>query len=96
MLDAPHFERMRNGAILANAGGVDVEIDTAGLRAVASNVRVVRRNFEEFALGDGRRLYLVGRGLVVNLAAGSQVIVGAAAAALTYVLGTILGTLVGG
>ena len=70
VLDAPHFERMRNGAILANAGGVDVEIDTAGLRAVASNVRVVRRNVEEFALGDGRRLYLVGRGLVVNLAAG--------------------------
>jgi len=70
VLDAPHFERMRNGAILANAGGVDVEIDTAALRAVASNVRVVRRNVEEFALGDGRRLYLVGRGLVVNLAAG--------------------------
>ena len=70
VLDAPHFERMRNGAILANAGGVDVEIDTAGLRAVASNVREVRRNVEEFALGDGRRLYLVGRGLVVNIAAG--------------------------
>jgi adenosylhomocysteinase len=70
VLGASHFERMRNGAILANAGGVDVEIDTAGLRAVASNVRVVRRNVQEFALGDGRRLYLVGRGLVVNLAAG--------------------------
>src|ERR687890_139907 len=78
VLDVPHFERMRNGAILANAGGVDVEIDTAGLRAGASNVRVERRNVQEFALGDGRRLYLVGRGLVVNLAAGSQVIVGAA------------------
>jgi adenosylhomocysteinase len=70
VLDAPHFERMRNGAILANAGGVDVEIDTTALRAVASNVSVVRRNVQEFALGDGRRLYLVGRGLVVNLAAG--------------------------
>jgi adenosylhomocysteinase len=70
VLGASHFERMRNGAILANAGGVDVEIDTAGLRAVASNVREVRRNVQEFALGDGRRLYLVGRGLVVNLAAG--------------------------
>jgi adenosylhomocysteinase len=70
VLGASHFERMRNGAILANAGGVDVEIDTAGLRAVASNGREVRRNVQEFALGDGRRLYLVGRGLVVNLAAG--------------------------
>jgi adenosylhomocysteinase len=49
---------------------VDVEIDTAGLRAVASNVREVRRNVEEFALDDGRRLYLVGRGMVVNLTAG--------------------------
>ncbi|MDQ3285925.1 MAG: adenosylhomocysteinase [Actinomycetota bacterium] len=70
VLDAPHFERMRNGAILANAGGVDVEIDTTALRAVASNVSEVRRNVQEFALGDGRRLYLVGHGLVVNLAAG--------------------------
>ena len=70
VLGAAHFERMRDGAILANAGGVDVEIDTAGLRAVASNVREVRRNVEEFALDDGRRLYLVGRGMVVNLTAG--------------------------
>jgi adenosylhomocysteinase len=70
VLDAPHFERMQNGAILANAGGVDVEIDVAGLRAVALNVREVRRNVEEFDLGDGRRLYLVGRGMVVNLTAG--------------------------
>ena len=70
VLGAAHFERMRDGAILANAGGVDVEIDTASLRAVASNVREVRRNVEEFALDDGRRLYLVGRGMVVNLTAG--------------------------
>src|SRR5919107_1124625 len=70
VLAASHFERMQNGAILANAGGVDVEIDTAGLRAVASNVREGRRNVEEFALGDGRRVYLVGRGMVVTLTAG--------------------------
>src|SRR5919107_1414288 len=70
VLGAPHFERMRNGAILANAGGGGGEIDTAGLTAGGSNVREVRRNVQEFALGDGRRLYLVGRGLVVNLAAG--------------------------
>jgi adenosylhomocysteinase len=70
VLGAAHFERMRDGAILANAGGVDVEIDTAGLRAVASNLREVRRNVQEFALDDGRRLYLLGRGMVVNLTAG--------------------------
>jgi adenosylhomocysteinase len=70
VLQAEHFERMRDGAILANAGGVDVEIDTVSLASVASGSREVRRNVEEFSLGDGRRLYLVGRGMVVNLTAG--------------------------
>src|SRR5918993_2041276 len=70
VLGAEHFERMRDGAILANAGGVDVEIDTASLASAASGSREVRRNVEEFALGDGRRLYLIGRGMVVNLTAG--------------------------
>jgi adenosylhomocysteinase len=71
VLVGEHFERMRDGAILANAGGVDVEIDTVGLTEVASQTpREVRRNVEEFVLDDGRRLYLVGRGMVVNLTAG--------------------------
>jgi adenosylhomocysteinase len=70
VLTEKHFERMRDGAILANAGGVDVEIDVEGLEASANITREVRRNVEEFTLGDGRRLYLVGRGMVVNLTAG--------------------------
>jgi adenosylhomocysteinase len=70
VLTSSHFERMRDGAILANAGGVDVEIDVEGLRATASGVREVRRNVEEFTLGDDRKLHLVGRGMVVNLTAG--------------------------
>jgi adenosylhomocysteinase len=70
VLTAAHFERMRDGAILANAGGVDVEIDVDGLTAASTGARAVRRNVEEFALGDGRRLHLVGRGMVVNLTAG--------------------------
>ena len=70
VLAAPHFERMRDGAILANAGGVDVEIDVEGLRATSSDVREVRRNVEEFTTPDGRKLHLVGRGMVVNLTAG--------------------------
>ena len=70
VLTAQHFERMRDGAILANAGGVDVEIDVDGLRSAATGTRVVRRNVEEFTTRDGRRLYLVGRGMVVNLTAG--------------------------
>src|SRR5919206_163118 len=69
VLERSHFERMRDGAILANAGGVDVEIDTESLADVASGVREVRRNVEEFAMPDGRRLYLVGHGMVVNLTA---------------------------
>jgi adenosylhomocysteinase len=70
VLALEHFERMRDGAILANAGGVDVEIDTSALAQSSSEIREVRRNVEEFVLGDGRRLHLVGRGMVVNLTAG--------------------------
>jgi len=70
VLTAAHFERMRDGAILANAGGVDVEIDVDGLTAAATGARdEVRRNVEEFTIADGRRLHLVGRGMVVNLTA---------------------------
>jgi adenosylhomocysteinase len=70
VLTAQHFERMRDGAILANAGGVDVEIDVEGLASAATGAREVRRNVEEFTTENGRRLYLVGRGMVVNLTAG--------------------------
>jgi adenosylhomocysteinase len=70
VLTEQHFERMRDGAILANAGAVDVEIDVDGLRAAARGTREVRRNVEEFTTVNGRRLYLVGRGMVVNLTAG--------------------------
>ena len=47
-----------------------VEMDVESLRAGASDVREARRNVEEFAMADGRSLYLVGRGMVVNLTAG--------------------------
>ena len=70
VLAASHFERMRDGAILANAGAVDIEIDAVDLATMATKVREVRRHVEEFAMPDGRRLYLVGGGMVVNLAAG--------------------------
>jgi adenosylhomocysteinase len=70
VLTTPHFERMPDGAILANAGGVDVEIDVEGLRTASSEVREVRRNVEEFSMADGRKLHLVGGGMVVNLTAG--------------------------
>src|SRR3712207_1338135 len=67
VLSKEHFERMPDGAILANAGGVDVEIDVEGLREISPDMREVRRNVEEFTLGDGRKLHLVGRGMVVKI-----------------------------
>ena len=66
VLTAAHFERMRDGAVLANAGGVDVEIDVDGLTAVATGAREVRRNVEEFTTADGRRLHLLGEGRLVG------------------------------
>jgi adenosylhomocysteinase len=64
-----HFERMKDGAVLANAGHFDVEIDLAGLRAAATGGhREVRPLVEQYDVG-GRRLNLLAQGRVVNLAA---------------------------
>ncbi|WP_027718289.1 adenosylhomocysteinase [Desulfovirgula thermocuniculi] len=70
VLRAEHFERMKDGAILANAGHFDVEISKPDLASLAVSRRVVRQNVEEFAMPDGRRLYLLGEGRLVNLACG--------------------------
>jgi adenosylhomocysteinase len=70
VLRGEHFERMKDGALLANAGHFDVEIDLDELRAAATGgVREVRPLVEQYELGDGRRLNLLARGRVVNLAA---------------------------
>jgi adenosylhomocysteinase len=69
VLTREHFERMKDGAVLANSGHFDVEIDVADLRELAvGGVREVRPLVEEYDLG-GRRLNLLARGRVVNLAA---------------------------
>jgi adenosylhomocysteinase len=65
-----HFSRMKDGAVLANAGHFDVELDLEELRALAVDVREVRPLVEQYSLEDGRRLNLLARGRVVNLAAG--------------------------
>ncbi len=64
-----HIERMKDGAILSNTGHFNVEIDIPALREMASSSRETRTNVEEFTLADGRRLYLIGEGRLVNLAA---------------------------
>jgi adenosylhomocysteinase len=69
VIDRPHLERMKDGAILANAGHFDVEINLRALSALAVQRREIRRNIEEFSLADGRRLYLIAQGRLVNLAA---------------------------
>lgn len=70
VLRGQHFERMKDGALLANAGHFDVELDLDELRELATGgVREVKRLVEEYVLADGRRLNLLARGRVVNLAA---------------------------
>ncbi len=69
VLTAGHFEQMRDGAILANAGQFDVEIDVAGLRHVARAHRRIRPMVDEYVLGlPDRRLLLLAEGRLVNLA----------------------------
>jgi len=66
-----HMERMKDGAVLANAGHFDVEIDLSDLRELAgSRVREVLPLVEQYEVGEGRRLNLLAQGRVVNLAAG--------------------------
>jgi adenosylhomocysteinase len=69
VLTGEHFSRMQDGALLANTGHFDVEIDKPALRALASETREARQFVEEFTLEDGRRLYLIADGRLVNLAA---------------------------
>ncbi len=64
-----HFDRMKDGAIMANSGHFDVEIQVKELRDTATSARLARQNVEEFNMRDGRRLYLLAEGRLVNLAA---------------------------
>jgi adenosylhomocysteinase len=65
----PHMELMKDGAILANTGHFNVEIELPALRSLASETRHAREFVEEFTMSDGRRLYLIADGRLVNLAA---------------------------
>jgi len=64
-----HMERMKDGAILANTGHFNVEIEIPALRDMAAETKKAREFVEEFTLADGRRLYLVADGRLVNLSA---------------------------
>jgi adenosylhomocysteinase len=64
-----HMRKMKDGAILANSGHFNVEIDIPELESMAASKREIRPNLEEYQLKDGRRLYLLGEGRLINLAA---------------------------
>ncbi|MCJ7593943.1 MAG: adenosylhomocysteinase [Desulfobacterales bacterium] len=63
-----HFLTMKDGAIIANSGHFDVELDLPGLKASSTAVRQIREFVQEFTLNDGRRVYLLGEGRLINLA----------------------------
>jgi adenosylhomocysteinase len=69
VLAREHFELMKDGAVLANSGHFDVEIDKTALREMATGVRRIREFVDEFKMADGRRLNLLAEGRLVNLAA---------------------------
>jgi adenosylhomocysteinase len=64
-----HFDKLKGGAILANSGHFNVEIDLDALASVASSRKEARPFVEEFSMKDGRKLYVLGEGRLINLAA---------------------------
>lgn len=69
VLRQEHFDVMKDGAILANSGHFDIEIDLASLRSNSVARRPIRNNLEEFETADGRRLLVIAEGRLVNLGA---------------------------
>lgn len=66
---AEHFAKMKDGAIIANAGHFDIELDLVALDDMAVSRRVIRDNLEEFVMEDGRAIHVVADGRLVNLGA---------------------------
>ena len=69
VIDKPHLQAMKDGAILANSGHFNVEINIPALESLARSKRRIRPLVDEYTLNDGRRLYLLAEGRLVNLAA---------------------------
>ena len=65
-----HFPQMKDGALLCNAGHFDVEVDVAGLRAIAVETTPARHNIMGYRLENGKKIYVIAEGRLVNLAAG--------------------------
>ena len=69
VVDKHHFEAMKSGAIVANSGHFNVELNIPALEEMAEEKRRVREFLDEYILPDGRRIYIAGEGRLVNLAA---------------------------
>jgi len=69
IISKPHFSKMKDGAIVANSGHFNVEIDIPALAALSRRRRRIREFVEEFELRNGRKIYLLGDGRLINLAA---------------------------
>jgi adenosylhomocysteinase len=69
VIDKIHMLEMKDGAILANSGHFNVEINIPALEALAKSKKRIRSSVDEYSLGDGRRIYLLGEGRLINLAA---------------------------
>ena len=69
VIDRPHFESMKDGAIVANSGHFNVEVNIPALEEMTAEKRRVRQFVEQYILEDGRRINLLGEGRLVNLAA---------------------------
>jgi len=69
VIDKAHFRQMKDGAILANSGHFNVEINIPALENLAKSKRRVRSFVDEYTLTDGKHIYLLGEGRLINLAA---------------------------
>jgi adenosylhomocysteinase len=69
VIDLPHIELMKSGAILANSGHFNVEINIPALESLATSKRRIRGFVDEYTLKDGRKIFLLGEGRLINLAA---------------------------
>ena len=69
VLDSAHFSSMKDGAIVANSGHFNVEINIPALEKMAESKRPLRPYIDEYTLPDGRRIILLGEGRLINLAA---------------------------
>jgi adenosylhomocysteinase len=69
VIDRQHFEAMKDGAIVANSGHFNVELNIPALESMSTDKRQVRPFVEQYTLADGRRIHMLGEGRLINLAA---------------------------